>query len=217
MEVKKQFRLYVSGATDTLRRYAAQNSDILGILVVPGARNAPKSIVDIGLPVAADNGAFSGLDAEAFTLMLLRYWQEGVKLDWVAVPDVVGNASETFRLYGKWEPIVRGFNFPRSLVLQDGMNFHDWLVYRKDVDGVFIGGSSDFKLSRFVQTVVSDARSLGLPVHMGRVNSMKRIRYAIDIGCTSCDGSGFSKWPDTRIPLAIRWIRQKLESTGLFK
>ena len=205
------FRLYVSGATATLRRLATTCGDVLGFLAVPHGGNDPKTVAGIGLPIAADNGAFSGLNAEAFTLMLLRYWQAEVKLDWVAVPDVVGNASETFRFYGKWEPIVRGFKFPRSLVIQDGMGFDDWLAYRKSIDGVFIGGSTGFKLSRFVRTVVYDARSLGIPVHMGRVNSMRRIRYAIDIGCTSCDGSGFSKWPDTRIPKAVRWIRKTLE------
>lgn len=208
--VKPSFRLYVSGATATLRRLAPTCADVLGYLVVPGAGNDPKTVAGLGLKIAADNGAFSGLDAKSFTLMMLEYWQAGVGLDWVVVPDVVADAKATFKLFGQWESVVKGFRFPRALVLQDGLEFDDWLCYRKSIQCVFIGGSTEFKLSEKVLKLVRDARSLNLPVHMGRVNSRKRIRYAIDIGCTSCDGSGFSKWPDTRIPMAVRWIREKL-------
>lgn len=204
------FRLYVSGATKTLRNLAPTCSDVLGYLVVPKAGNDPESVVSLGLPIAADNGAFSGLDAKAFTLMLLEYWQAKVKLDWVAVPDVVGNAQQTMGLFCQWESVVKGFRFPRAFVLQDGIDLMDWLNIKHSIQCVFIGGTTKFKLSDMARKITADARKIGLPVHMGRVNSRRRIRYAIDIGCTSCDGSGFSKWPDARIPLAVAWIREKL-------
>ena len=57
-------RLFVSGATDTLRRY--RDSAHLGILLVPGAGNSLPSVLATGLPWAADNAAFSGFDPAAF-------------------------------------------------------------------------------------------------------------------------------------------------------
>lgn len=55
-------RLYVSGATSTLKKMSQSCGDVLGFLAVPLGKNNPNEIRDIGLPIAADNGAFSGLD-----------------------------------------------------------------------------------------------------------------------------------------------------------
>jgi len=37
-------------------------------------------------------------------------------------------------------------------------------------------------------------------------NTRKRIRHAFRLGCDSIDGSGFSRWPDERLPQALRWL-----------
>jgi hypothetical protein len=47
--------------------------------------------------------------------------------------------------------------------------------------------------------LVREAKARGKLAHCGRVNTRKRIRYAAGVGCDSCDGSGFSRWPDKRI------------------
>jgi hypothetical protein len=199
----------VSGATETVRRYAETHRQTLGVLAVPKARNAPKSLEEIGLPIAADNGCFGGLDSQSFVEMLNSFREEKVALDWVAVPDVVCDADKTFVLWGQWERIVRAFGFVPAMVIQDGAT-------RADVDmfsppAVFIGGSTDYKLGEEARKITKMVRSQGKPVHMGRVNTFARIKYAVDIGCTSCDGSGFSKWPDTRIPLGLRWIDRAMK------
>jgi hypothetical protein len=204
-------RLLVSGATDTLRRLAPQDGDVLGCLPVPGGGNDPKSLQSLGLPIAADNGCFNGLNADKFVRMLNAFREAGVPLEWVAVPDKVADGDETFRLWGRWEPVVRAFGFRPCLVLQDGMTRFD--VHQFDPPALFIGGTTGFKLGTLAASVTADWRAKGRPVHMGRVNSRDRIRYAVEIGCTSCDGSGFSKWPDTRIPLGVRWIREAMSRT----
>lgn len=53
-------RLFVSGATATLRRHL--DRDRLGLLLVPGAGNSPQTALSLGLPWAADNAAYSGFD-----------------------------------------------------------------------------------------------------------------------------------------------------------
>ena len=125
-------KLLVSGATKTLRELAASHSDYLGCLVVPGARNKPDVIQSLGLTTAADNGAFSGLNVGAFCSMLGLYRESGVKLEWVACPDVVGNDVETFRLYGRWAQVIRAFGYRPAVVLQDGMTPFDITMLKPD-------------------------------------------------------------------------------------
>lgn len=201
-------KLLVSGATKTLRELAAAHSDHLGCLVVPGARNKPGAIQSLGLTTAADNGAFSGLDVGAFCSMLGQYQEAKFPLEWVAAPDVVGDDVATFRLWGQWKKIITAFGFRPALVLQDGMKIMDIITFNPPA--VFIGGSTEYKLGPVVRKIVQWAISEGKPVHMGRVNTEKRIRYAVEIGCTSCDGSGFSQWPDKRIPLGLKWIKRAI-------
>lgn len=208
-------RLLVTGATDTLKRMATSCGDVLGCLPVPKAGNSPKSLESLGLPMAADNGCFNGLDAKAFVVMLNEFREAAVKLDWVAVPDVVSDGDETFVQWGRWEPVVRAFGFRPAMVLQDGMSRHD--VHTFNPPALFIGGTTGFKLGKLAADLAADWRAKGRPVHMGRVNSERRIRHAVAIGCTSCDGSGFSKWPDTRIPLGVKWIRRAVRSKAAQK
>lgn len=198
-------RMYVSGATATLRKYCQDNKDILGCFPTPHTKNNPTSLAELGLPIAADNGCFNSLDSQRFVVMLNAYREAGVKLEWVAVPDAVCDMDTTYKLWGKWEKVVRAFGHTPCMVLQNGFDICDLFIFKPQA--IFIGGDDNFKLGQDVRKAVMWARQNNVPSHMGRVNSFKRIRYAIDIGCTSFDGSGFSKWPDTRIPKAIKWIR----------
>lgn len=199
--------LYVSGATATIRRYRERFRDVLGCLIVPGAKNAAAAIAGLGLPMAADNGAFSGLDVDAFESMLRSY--SGIALEWVVAPDVVADNAATETLWPGWATKIEAAGFRPAFVLQDGATVAT--VRKIDPPAVFVGGSTDWKLGPEARAIVKWAKGRGLPAHMGRVNTQKRIRYAIEIGCDSADGSGFSKWPDARIPKAVRWIRKELQ------
>src|SRR5882757_6297889 len=77
---RSHMRLFVSGATATLRRHLDVNR--LGVLLVPGAGNGPKLALSLGLPWAADNAAFCALLARISGHPGCRF---------VACPDVVGD------------------------------------------------------------------------------------------------------------------------------
>ena len=201
-------RILISGATKTLRKFAVTHPDLLGILAIPNGRHAPAALASYGLPISADNGCFGGLDSQKFVVMLNSFMDKGVALEWVTVPDVVGNARETFSLWSKWAPIVMAFGFPPALVIQDGATLEN--VSPLDPPVVFIGGSTEYKTGHEARRIVEHYRARGRPVHMGRVNTYQRVKYAIRIGCTSCDGSGFSKWPEQKIPLGIKWIEKTI-------
>ena len=63
---------------------------------------------------------------------------------------------------------------------------------------------------------IIEAKERGKLVHVGRVNSLKRIQHFAPLGVDTCDGSGFSAWGDKRIGLAVRWIDRALRP-GLFR
>jgi hypothetical protein len=185
-------RLLVNGGTATVRRLAGRYPDLLGHLLAPGGGSVDGAF-STGLPVAADNAAYSGFDPDAFR-RLLRRVAGRPRLLWVVCPDRVGDARATHALFRKWEEEVRTAG-PVAFVLQDGQED----LPLPDADCYFVGGSTRWKLGRSAAELVLAARSMGRPVHMGRVNSLRRIEAAYRLGCGSVDGTGMSRWGDAHL------------------
>jgi CBS domain-containing protein len=190
--------LFVSGATKTIQKY--KNNPNLGCLLTPISGNSQASMC--GLPWAADNAAFSGFDETKFIRMLEKI--RGTNPKFVTAPDVVGDAKKTLELFNYWHPIIKSYNLPIALVLQNGQE-HLPVPWDK-LDAIFIGGDTEWKLGEHARKFIKKAKALGKWVHMGRVNTFNRLRYAQDIGCDSVDGSGFSRFPDTLIPNALKLL-----------
>jgi len=189
--------LLVSGATYTVRQMAAAGARGLGCLLRPGNGNFP---ID-GLPWAADNGCFAGFDEPAFLAMLAKV----AKLKgchWVTAPDVVADAGATVALLAHWGPRIRALGLPVALVAQDGLTVASapWDQF----DALFIGGSTAWKLSDAARDLVAEAKRRGMRTHMGRVNTVRRLRVAITWGVDSVDGTAFSRFPATKIPGFLR-------------
>ena len=194
-------RLFVSGATRTLRRHSA--ADRLGVLLVPAAGNTPRAALALGLPWAVDNAAFTGFDPAAFCGLLARVaGRPGCRF--VACPDVVGDAAATLALFAVWASVLRQLGLPVALVAQDGLE--GLPVPWGGIDALFVGGSTDWKLGPAAAELVREAKRRGLWVHFGRCNTRRRFRHAWHLGCDSVDGSGFSRWPDQWVPLALNWL-----------
>jgi len=220
--------ILISGATATRRRF---DSPYLGCLIVPGEGNDPFK----GQAWAADNGAFSGFDPEAFVLMLERLRKVEYSHRsclFVAAPDVVGDYKRTLAKFSRWATVIRAFGFPVAFVAQNGITPEQvpWIEF----DCLFIGGSKqcnsclwiqpiadrgkhcpkchrklvEWKLSAEAETLARIAKGYRKWVHMGRVNSFKRVHHAIRIGCDSLDGTTFTKWSDKYIPLGIAWVER---------
>jgi hypothetical protein len=154
---------------------------------------------------AADNGCFAqGADFDE------RSW-----LSWLAglprtgclfatAPDVLGDAEATWRRSRRALSRIRRLGFPAALVAQDGFDAAavDWRL----VDVLFLGGSTDFKVGPAGAGAAAAARARGVPVHMGRVNSARRVRLAADFGCSSVDGTFLKHGPDRRLPEVLQWL-----------
>lgn len=199
--------LLVSGATATKRRHRD-----VGEFILPGAGNDPDSLDLKPRRWAIDNGAFTGLDVEAFMDTLRRFRGKKGCL-FAAAPDVVGDGYETLRRWPFWSDVIRAVGFIPALVLQDGMLADE--IPWPTVGAVFVGGTDEWKIGEQAASLVGVARARGLWAHMGRVNSYQRMNRAAVMGCQSCDGGQYSMFPDRRIPEGLR-DAARTEDKGMF-
>jgi hypothetical protein len=185
----------------TLVRY--RDDAHLGRLVQPRSFGSVALTATAGIPWAADNDAYNGWSEEA----ALRYVRMLDALHalpgclFVTLPDVVGDARKTAERFSVWLPALVERSLPVALVAQDGID--ELGVPWGKIDALFIGGTNDFKLGPVARDLVAEAKTRGKWVHMGRVNSLRRISYAAEIGCDSLDGTKYSMFPDTYIAQGI--------------
>ena len=82
---------------------------------------------------------------------------------------------------------------------------------------LFLGGSTDWKLGPAARALTAEAKRRGKRVHMGRVNSLKRLRYADAIGCDSADGTCLTYAPDANLPRLLAWLRDVNDQAPLWE
>jgi hypothetical protein len=201
--------LFVSGATKTVNEILDSKSETsthLGKYLTPRA-NCNKKYLNLtleqGCLFGADNDCFKGFDKVKYEKMI-EMLPRVDKLKYVTIPDVVGNYEETIKLFDEWYPLLKNENLPLAFVLQDNTPINE-IPFDK-FKSLFIGGSTEYKLSKEVADIVRITKEKDKWVHMGRVNSKKRIKYAHAIGCDSVDGTGFSMFPNAHIPSALELL-----------
>lgn len=155
---------------------------------------------------AADNGSFSaGYPGDIpFLNWLARRSGKAATCKFAVAPDVVADARATMERSIPFFPIIRAMGFPAALAAQNGLEFIK--VPWDDFDVLFIGGDTNWKLGVHAAHIVTRARELDKWVHMGRVNSHKRLKYAMSIGCQSVDGTHAAIAPDKNLPDVLKWV-----------
>jgi hypothetical protein len=184
--------LFVSGATRVMRE---TESPFLGHMITPRSGSSIAALTATGRRIVADNDCFQRLDRAAYIRMVTA-WRRVI--DWATVPDVVGDAQRTMARFELWHPALEYIGVPLAFVAQDGQEHLEtpWDAIRC----LFIGGTTAWKLGPAAAHLIRDAKARGKWVHMGRVNSVTRARYAAAIGVDSIDGSSFSRFSATYIP-----------------
>jgi hypothetical protein len=227
--------LLVSGATKTLRGLPGDAP--VGHLLTPANGNNPSVVMATGRPVALDNGCGPRQDGTpgvfdeqrwvAFTNAIAAiHNKRGVAgsnvrshVLWAACPDAVGDARETLRLWQWWHHHLRGLGLPIAFVAQDGAE--NLPIPWSKMRCLFLGGTTDYKESAEAKRLVVKAKQLGLLVHIGRVNSERRLRLFDDLGCDargvpyaidSIDGTQFSMFPDRYIPRWAERLKPSMQS-----
>jgi hypothetical protein len=130
-------------------------------------------------------------------------------------PDVLCDAEATLRRTERFYPAMRSwFGLPVAMVAQDGLERMD--VPWPSFDALFLGGSTAWKLGPHARALTAEAKRRGKHVHMGRVNSLRRLQYADAIGCDSADGTYLAFGPSTNLPKLLGWMRAVNDQTSLW-
>lgn len=158
---------------------------------------------------AADNGAFAGLDIGAYLALLAREEHQREMFRFVTVPDVVASARRTLELFDYWYPKLNHWRL--ALVAQDGQE--NLPIPWEMIEAIFIGGTTQFKMSKSAVDIIRTAQAMGKWVHVGRVNDPTRWTYFENLKVGSVDGTGISQYSHMRLAIRDRKVNPQ---NGLF-
>lgn len=179
----------------------------LGAITTPRQGNP----IPDGVSWVADNGRGPRRDGSKGTQDVDAWWSWLSSRPWdpalcafAVAPDVVGDPVATELESRPWLPRIRELGYPAAYVAQDGLvpDRTPWT----ELDVLFLGGSTEWKLSADAYRLTETARDLGIPVHMGRVNSFRRFGIAWSWGCSSADGTLITFGPDKWLPFVARML-----------
>ena len=187
---------------------------MMGKMVVPLSRSARASVV--GVPWGIDNGCFT--QGERFNLDGYLRWLDKLPRSgclFATAPDVVGDAEATLARSRNVLPVIRDLGYPAALVAQDGLEALD--VPWETFDALFIGGTTEWKLSEAAYELIAEAKAQRKHVHCGRVNSWPRFRAMALAGCDSADGTMLAFAPDANLPRLREWIGRLSQQIPLWE
>jgi hypothetical protein len=155
---------------------------------------------------ALDNGAWHAFqqnkpfDVGAFETAVDRV---GSRADWIVCPDIVAGGLRSLEFSAGWLPQLKQFKV--LLAVQDGMHPRDVVPFLGPNVGIFLGGSTPWKLQT-MEAWGHLAAALHIHYHVARVNTARRIALAIGSGAHSIDGSSATRYAKT-LPLLQRATR----------
>ena len=158
-----------------------------------------------GVPYALDNGCFTNWDPRLFVQMLEKVSKFFHQPLWVVVPDVVGDWDQTIMRWQHWAPWIKDkFGFQLAMALQDKAGRDLWKLRVDPMPDVyFVGGSTRWKWETAYWWCQNAPR-----VHIGRVNSPKRLWQAMEWGAESCDGTGWFRGDRRQRLGLVQFLRQ---------
>lgn len=181
--------IYLTGATnDAIEPTLIARG--FGLMCQPG--NSYRLRADRYPFTGYDNGCFAGKWAEDAWIDALGAFPRERCLFAVS-PDVYPDAAESLRRGLSFAPVVRELGFPVAVVAQDGAERLTWPW--DEIDCLFIGGKRrtpgrlEWKESEGAAQLAKQARNAGKWVHMGRVNTPRRLWRAWRMGVLSVDGT----------------------------
>lgn len=178
----------------------------VGYMLTPAMGNRPDLA---GVAFGIDTGCYA--QPQAYSdgwyldyLAALAPWRKGCLF--ATAPDVVGDAAATLARSAPVLPKLRAAGYPAALVAQDGLERLG--VPWDELDCLFVGGTTAWKLSEAAYGLAREAKERGKWLHLGRCNSLRRLRAAEQAGYDSADGTFLKYGPDANLPRLLGWLRQ---------
>jgi hypothetical protein len=170
---------------------------------------------------AAENGQWTERDtpgpfnSERYERFLSWAAAQPIRPQWLAIPDIVYGGLASLDLSRAWLRKLRRRKAWREqrflIVVQDGMEPRHVRRLLNAKVGIFVGGSTEWKLATMRQWAAL-ARSRAAICHVGRVNTAKRIRLCEAAGVDSFDGTSATRFAVTLGPLEL--ARQQTDLEG---
>lgn len=204
LEPESRVMILVTASPTSMLRDHGRHPN-LGVLGTP--RNCYGENIQ-SWPWAVDNDAYLAWDEGRYRKMLERIASRRGCL-FVTAPDVVGDADATLDLFATWRGELADVGHPIALVAQDGLEEPPWESFQ----ALFIGGTTEFKMGAQAARLAREAKRRGKWLHMGRVNTRRRIIYAKGLGCDSVDGTAFSMYRKTHLPWALDYASAPTQTT----
>jgi len=168
---------------------------LLGQLVTPNSGNRLLPNVCWAL----DNGCYGDQWRESKWIDTLERYANEPDCLFAVVPDVVCDAAATNERWMRYAAVVKGFGYRAAYVTQNGCT-----AIPDDADVLFTGGDDAWKLSVEAQALAAGSDGW---THMGRVNSLRRLRFAAAHDYDSVDGTFVAFGPDVNLPKLLRFMR----------
>lgn len=137
-------------------------------------------------PWAFDNGAYKDWTAQTpfKEERFLKSVEQAHDADFIVVPDVVAGGLQSLEFSEAWFPRLSGFR--RYLALQDGMTPEVVAPLAGKYDGLFLGGTLEWKLATLRDWRAATS-SWDKPLHVGRVGTRRRAQLCRLVGVDSID------------------------------
>ena len=180
----------------------------IGLMIQPG--NSYHLQIDRYPFFAGDNGCYGNKFSPVKYLRMLdraAMWAERCLFctapDRYDPNDLKGNHPATADLWGEWAHEVTDRGLPVAFVCQNGSTPDD---VPADAAAVFIGGDTEWKLSRWAWAHLMAAKARGRWAHVGRVNSDTRLESVSIMSADSADGTYLKHGPDVNLPKLVNWL-----------
>jgi hypothetical protein len=186
------------GPVDAMRR------GLIGCMTGPAQGNQ----IPTGASWAADNGRFGkGWPGEAAWFRWLGEQAVGRERDcmFAVAPDTPLDAAATLELSLPWLERIRELDIPAAFAAQDGSE-RPGMIPWDAFDVLFLGGGTAWKTGPHAARLAGEALARGKRLHMGRVNTRRRLGLASWIGCHSADGTCLAKAPDINLGKLLAWL-----------
>ncbi len=192
----------------------ARETGRIGHLYSPGAQRGPWP----WMPYALDNGAFSCWNPQDNTFDQDKWeknehawhsmimWTQAVQQKplWAIVPDVPGNAAETFSRWPRFSQEVVDAGIPLALAVQDGMTPASVRDLDTQPDIIAVGGSTEWKWNSVEMWANEFPR-----VHLLRCNAPTKLDWLESLGVESCDGTGWNRGDRKQTQGLEEWCRER--------
>jgi hypothetical protein len=179
-------------SASTIRYLAATGSSLigrhpnLGVMIGPRARGLRP--IREGRVFGVDNDAFHDkFDPDVFAAHLARLTPFADRCLFVAMPDFVGDPESTVALFRCYAPdFAAEYALPMAFVAQTGAVPEDLIGART----LFLAGQDDWRMGPGGDDLILAAKEeYGIPIHVGRVNSARRLLHFAARGVDSVDGT----------------------------